>query len=147
MTTGAGNKVHDSCAQCHGGTGTLISSASGKEGATVGTPNDCSTCHNTFVENHTTSVSHTNMVSMNSNCSGCHVATGNTVNLTDSKVHDSCAVCHAADGKLIGAASGQDAATLGGNDGGGDCSTCHGSFAGNHANIDHDTKGEKYRGN
>ncbi len=130
------NKIHDACSQCHGATGTLAGAASGKEGATAIAPNDCSTCHGPFSGNHG-GVNHASMVSMQANCSGCHTASGNTVIPGDAKAHQACASCHLANGRLSGAAQGKDGSTLGGTDGGGDCSTCHGTFVNNHATVNH----------
>jgi hypothetical protein len=130
------NTMHDNCIQCHGATGTLVGLAAGKEGATLASANDCSTCHGGFSENHG-GVNHGTMVAMNANCGGCHTITGNTVIPGDAKAHHACASCHLANGRLTGAAIGQDGSTLGGMDGGGDCATCHGGFANNHATVNH----------
>jgi len=135
-TTSTENKKHDGCFDCHDATGVLTGSAAGKEGASSATPNDCKTCHGDFIDHHA-AVDHSSMVRMDKNdhCSGCHTATGSTVNPNDPRVHDACTSCHDANGRLVGAAAGKDGGTLGGTNGGGDCIICHGEYLPNHQSI------------
>ena len=83
------------------------------------------------------------MVATYVNCSTCHTETGMTVSLADPKVHDDCTTCHQADGSLVtfptanGWTTAMPDGGVGTNNGGGDCSACHGEYFDSHANMDH----------
>ena len=124
------NKAHDACLGCHGTTGQLVGSATGKEGATAGTPNNCSTCHGVFSENHASSIDHLATVVMHNDCSGCHTTVGNFVDPVSPRTHDACTTCHDVNGRLISLAIGHN--------GGGDCTLCHGNYLPNHQAPNHD---------
>ncbi|MBU0486215.1 MAG: choice-of-anchor D domain-containing protein [Proteobacteria bacterium] len=148
------NKIHDNCRACHNQNGSMV-------GASTRTPNmpkaggplsndgggNCTACHDQYFPNHL-NANHETLVADSINCSGCHdqthgTNTGVPVSNTDNKLHDNCAVCHAADGTMVGAsARAPNMPQSGGplsNDGGGDCTTCHGAFLSLHV-INHSLK-------
>ncbi len=125
----ANNKVHDSCATCHGSTGALVSIAAGNTD-----PNECVTCHGGFGSGVHTAVDHSQAASLATDCSGCHTGTAGTttgmpVSATDNMVHDACTTCHGTTGALVGSAAGNTSPNS--------CNDCHGDFASKHAGVDH----------
>ncbi|MFW8602265.1 Ig-like domain-containing protein [Desulfobacterota bacterium M19] len=115
---------------------------------------NCTTsCHNTTTGH---AANHSTMVALNSNCANCHTGTEGGVNnvptdALNNKVHDACTTCHeinittknvelvkvpTTNGLTIAM---PDGGTVGGNDGGGDCVTCHGAYFTKHKAADHTT--------
>jgi hypothetical protein len=104
---------------------------------------NCTQCH--------TATSHQTMIVSYVNCANCHTTTddsagtGAPVDGADPKVHDACTTCHEINGsnyvilKVGSSAEGHDNSTVGGTDGGGDCSVCHGEYFPNHTNANHTT--------
>jgi hypothetical protein len=104
----------------------------------------CSACHSgtTYGGNHTT------LVAVDSDCSGCHAGTAGTssgvpLSTGDNKIHDTCTTCHETNGALkvaYGKAIAMPNGGAGSNNGGGNCTACHGAYFVNHSNANHTTR-------
>jgi hypothetical protein len=145
-------KTHDACSTCHQADGRMSGSAVGNDGGTTGGSDGggtCFTCHTEYFDSHT-NIDHSTSVALDTNtggdtdCIDCHSgAEGDTSTVPvdpstpagDTK-HDSCSQCHEANGALTGSAAGIDGGTGNGTDGGGDCTTCHGTYFDSHTHHD-----------
>jgi len=145
----ADNKIHDACLDCHNSDadGTLKAAygdAQAMPDGGAGSDNgggSCEACHTAGVLSlgYHGAVNHATMVSSAAGCSGCHTATGSTVDPADNKVHDACSSCHRSDNARLIDPTGNpllvampNGGTNGGHDGGGACTTCHGAYFINH---------------
>jgi hypothetical protein len=115
------------------------------------TNGNCAFCHKasstggSVVGNH--AGNHTNLVATDTNCVPCHSAnvggsSGAPVDgsVVANKIHDTCVSCHATTGalKTLAAVGGtkviaMPAGTAASNDGGGNCTACHGAYFTNHS--------------
>ncbi len=128
---GQGNT--STCTVCHDPT---VYPASTFHHATVNAQNgNCAFCHS-----GATAADHTTMVADYVNCANCHAAnvgsvSGAPVDPANNRVHDACTTCHKTDGSLKALADltrgivvAMPAGGTASNDGGGDCSACHGEY-------------------
>ena len=139
--------VHDDCTTCHESSGVLKAAygyASAMPDGGAGTNNgggDCSACHGEYFDSHA-NMDHSALVSVGATgCDSCHDATaGGAAGVmptddADAKVHDFCSTCHESTGVLkaaYGYASSMPDGGAGSNNGGGDCSACHGVYFDSH---------------
>ncbi len=98
----------------------------------------------TFCHAGSAAADHSTMVADYANCTTCHAANvgsagGAPVDPADDRVHDACTTCHNTDGSLKtvadltrGIVVAMPAGGAASNDGGGDCSACHGEYFPNH---------------
>ena len=139
---GQGNT--STCTVCHDPT---VYPTSTFHHATVNAQNgNCTFCHSGGG-----AADHSTMVADYVNCTNCHSAnvgsaSGAPVDPANNRVHDACTTCHKTDGSLKALADltrgivvAMPTGGAASNDGGGDCSACHGEYFANHQNIDHAT--------